>query len=61
MDWLSGKKTHIISILTGIGGIYEALNEVFGWGASIPGWVWAIDAALFGSALRAGIQKSGLK
>jgi len=59
MEFLKGKKTHIISILTGIGGVYEALNSMFNWGIPIPGWVWAIDAALFGSALRAGIAKAG--
>ena len=53
MEFLKGKKTHIMSIITG------GLGLAVAFGVGIPEWVWAVDAALFGSALRAGIENSG--
>jgi len=51
MEWLSGKKTYIIMIVT------AGLGLAMAFGVVIPEWVWAIDAALFAGALRAGIAK----
>lgn len=51
IEFFSGKKTYIMMFVTGALGIATAFGYVF------PDWVWAIDAALFGGALRAGIDK----
>lgn len=52
MEWLSGKKTYIMMIVT------AGLGIAMQYGVQIPEMVWAIDAALFGGALRAGIAKA---
>lgn len=46
--FLDGKKTYIMAILTGILGIYSTYHP-------IPQWVWAVDVAAFGGALRSAI------
>jgi len=52
MDFLKGKKTYIMMIATAGLGIAVAMGVV------IPEWVWAVDAAMFGGALRLGIAKA---
>lgn len=51
-EWLKGKKTYIMMIVTAGLGIAMASGVV------VPEWVWAVDAAMFGGALRAGISKA---
>lgn len=50
MDWFKGKKTYIMMIITG------ALGIAVSMGVILPDWVWAVDAALFGGALRNGMK-----
>lgn len=52
-NWLQGKKTYIVSILIGVGGILMAQGVV------IPEYVWVILSALGLGAVRSGIDKSG--
>lgn len=46
---LSGSKTYIMMFIT------AGMGIAMHFGVSIPEWLWAIDAALFGGALRAGM------
>ena len=51
LEWLSGKKTIIVAVLTGIGGVLLAL------GIAIPEYVWVILGALGLGAVRSAIKK----
>ena len=53
LDFLSGKKTYILLIVSGILGLLQSFGIV------IPEWIWVVDATLMGGAFRAGIEKSG--
>lgn len=53
LDWLSGKKTYIIAIITAILGVMQAN------GTPIPEYVWPLLGAFGLGTLRAGVQKSG--
>ena len=53
MEWLSGKKTYIMLIVSGILGLLQSFGVV------IPEWLWIVDGVLTGGAFRAGIEKSG--
>jgi len=47
---LAGSKTYIMMFITASMGI------AIGFGVVIPEWVWIVDAALFGGALRHGMK-----
>ena len=47
---LSGSKTYIMMFITG------AMGIAMGFGVVIPEWVWVVDAAAFGGALRNGMK-----
>ena len=49
-DKLKGSKSYIMMVVTGAMGIAVAFGIV------IPEWLWMIDAALFGGALRHGMK-----
>jgi len=51
MDFLKGKKTYIMTLIT------AGLGLAAAFGVVIPEWLWAIDAAMFGGAMRAGVEK----
>ena len=51
LEWFNGKKTYIVAILTGIGGILSAFGVV------IPESVWLILGALGLGAVRDAIAK----
>ena len=53
MDFLKGKKTYIMMLVT------AGLGIAMSMGVVIPEWLWAIDAAMFGGAMRGGIDKAG--
>jgi hypothetical protein len=53
MSFLKGKKTYIMMLVT------AGLGLATSFGVVIPEWAWAVDAALFGGAMRAGIAKAG--
>jgi len=47
---LAGSKTYILMFIT------AGLGIAMGFGVIIPEWVWVVDAALFGGALRNGMK-----
>lgn len=49
-SWLDGRKTYIIAILTGIGGVLLAFHVV------IPDYVWVVLSALGLGAVRSAIE-----
>ena len=51
-NFLSGKKTYIVAVLTAVGGVLAAFGYV------IPEYVWPILGALGLGAVRAGIKKT---
>ena len=52
IDWLKGKKTYIVALVTGLLAAAESL------GYPIPPAVYAVLAALGFTALRAGVSKA---
>lgn len=54
-EFLDGKKTYIIAILTGIGGVLIAFH------IAIPDYVWTVLAALGLGAVRSAIDNQSPK
>jgi len=57
IDWLKGKKTYILSVLTALYGVLVAFGVI----VITPNQeiaVWAFIGALFGITIRAGMKKS---
>ena len=49
-DKLKGSKTYIIMFIT------AGLGIAMAFGVVIPEWVWIVDGAIFGGALRHGMK-----
>ena len=56
-QWLSGKKTYIVAIATGMLGLYQAMHPGF----VMPEWVWALLGALGLGAIRSGMGSKPLE
>jgi hypothetical protein len=55
LDFLNGKKTYIVALLTALVGLLEASGVI------IPGWAWPILAALGIGTIRHGVTTEAAK